>query len=65
VLAYVRALYETPACSPTVRESAQVQKMKKYMNYLGVGVEAKGQFLHQDSAASPRRPNSSASARSS
>ena len=46
VLAYVRALYET-ACSPTVRESAQVQKMKKYMNYLGVGVEAKGQFLHQ------------------
>jgi hypothetical protein len=30
-----------------VRESAQVQKMKKYMNYLGMGVEPTGQFLHQ------------------
>ena len=46
VLAYVRALYEA-VCSPAVRESAQVQKMKKYMNYLGVGVEPTGQFLHQ------------------
>jgi tRNA-dihydrouridine synthase len=46
VLAYVRALYEA-VCSPDVRESAQVQKMKKYMNYLGVGVEPTGQFLHQ------------------
>ena len=46
VLAYVRALYEA-VCSPAVRESAQVQKMKKYLNYLGVGVEPTGQFLHQ------------------
>jgi tRNA-dihydrouridine synthase B len=46
VLDYVRALYEA-VCSPGVRESAQVQKMKKYMNYLGVGVEPTGQFLHQ------------------
>jgi tRNA-dihydrouridine synthase len=46
VLAYVRALYEV-VCSPAARESAQVQKMKKYMNYLGVGVEPTGQFLHQ------------------
>ncbi len=46
VLAYVRALYEA-VCSPAARESAQVQKMKKYMNYLGVGVEPSGQFLHQ------------------
>jgi len=45
VLAYVRALYEA-VCSPAMRESAQVQKMKKYMNYLGVGVEPTGQFLH-------------------
>jgi nifR3 family TIM-barrel protein len=45
-LAYVRALYEA-VCSPAVRESAQVQKMKKYLNYLGVGVEPTGQFLHQ------------------
>ena len=46
VLAYVRALYAA-VCSPAARESAQVQKMKKYLNYLGVGVEPTGQFLHQ------------------
>ena len=46
VLAYVRALYEA-VCSPGVNELAQVQKMKKYMNYLGVGVEPTGQFLHR------------------
>jgi tRNA-dihydrouridine synthase len=46
VLEYVRALYET-TCSPDVRESAQVAKIKKYMNYLGVGVEPDGRFLHQ------------------
>jgi len=46
VLAYVRALYEA-VCLPDVTESAQVQKMKKYMNYFGVGVDAEGQFLHQ------------------
>jgi tRNA-dihydrouridine synthase len=45
VFAYVRALYDA-VCSPDVHESAQVQKMKKYMNYLGVGVDAEGQFLH-------------------
>jgi nifR3 family TIM-barrel protein len=46
VLEYVRALYDT-VCSPAVREDAQVQKMKKYMNYLGLGAEPSGQFLHQ------------------
>jgi tRNA-dihydrouridine synthase len=46
VLAYVWALYNA-VCSPEVRESAQVQKMKKYMNYLGVGVDGEGKFLHQ------------------
>src|SRR5262245_3747230 len=46
VLNYVRTLYDA-VCSPDVRESAQVQKMKKYMNYLGVGVEPTGQFLHR------------------
>lgn len=45
VLNYVRSLYDA-VCSPDVREAAQVQKMKKYMNYLGVGVEPTGQFLH-------------------
>src|SRR5438477_6217754 len=31
----------------SVRELSQVQKMKKYMNYLGAGVEPTGQFLHR------------------
>jgi tRNA-dihydrouridine synthase B len=46
VLAYVRALYEA-VCSPGVPESSQVQKMKKYMNFLGLGVDPKGAFLHE------------------
>jgi tRNA-dihydrouridine synthase len=46
VLQYVRSLYEA-VCSPEVSESAQVQKMKRYMNFLGVGAEPTGQFLHQ------------------
>jgi tRNA-dihydrouridine synthase len=46
VLGYVRALYEA-ACSPDAPEMAQVQRMKKYMNYLGLGVEPTGQFLHR------------------
>jgi len=45
VLAYVQALYEA-VCTPGVRESSQVQKMKKYLNYIGEGVESSGQFLH-------------------
>lgn len=53
VLNYVRSLYEA-VCSPDVRESAQVQKMKKYMNYLGVGVEPTGQFLHRIRRASTK-----------
>jgi len=46
VLDYVRALYDS-SCAPGLRESAGVQKMKKYMNYLGVGVESTGEFLHR------------------
>ena len=46
VLEYVRSLYDA-VCSPEVREASQVERMKKYMNYLGVGVDAEGQFLHQ------------------
>ena len=44
-LNYIRALYEA-VCSPAVREAAQVQKMKKYLNYVGLGVEPTGRFLH-------------------
>jgi len=38
VLAYIEALYDA-VCTPDVREPAQVQKMKKYLNYIGAGVE--------------------------
>jgi len=53
VLDYVRALYDA-VCSPDVREISQVQKMKKYLNYLGVGVDPAGRFLHQIRRATTR-----------
>lgn len=43
VLAYVEALYES-ACSDDVPEKSQVQKMKKYTNFLGEGIGP--DFLH-------------------
>ncbi|MEO8206540.1 MAG: tRNA-dihydrouridine synthase family protein [Chthoniobacterales bacterium] len=46
VLDYVRALYEM-TCPEDVKESAKVQKMKKYLNFLGLGVESSGKFLHE------------------
>jgi len=46
VLEYIRALYETVG-TPMPNENAHVQKMKKYMNYIGLGVEPTGQFLHR------------------
>jgi tRNA-dihydrouridine synthase len=46
VLEYIRALFEA-LCSPDVRESSQVEKVKKYLNFIGLGVEPTGQFLHQ------------------
>ena len=53
VLAYIEALYDA-VCGPDVTEQSQVQKMKKYMNYLGVGVEPSGQFLHDIRRASTK-----------
>ena len=53
VLDYIRALYEA-VCTPGIRESAQVQKMKKYLNYVGVGVEPTGKFLHDIRRVSTR-----------
>jgi tRNA-dihydrouridine synthase len=53
VLSYIRELYDA-VCSPDVRESAQVQKMKKYLNYLGLGVESGGDFLHRIRRAETR-----------
>ena len=44
VLAYVRALWENEI-TPGVPESAQVQRMKKFMNFIGEGVSE--QFLFE------------------
>src|SRR5687767_6493500 len=38
VLDYVRRLFAA-VCSPEVREVSQVQKMKKYLTFIGLGVE--------------------------
>jgi tRNA-dihydrouridine synthase B len=46
VLEYVSALYESVTVRG-LRESAQVQNMKKYMNFIGLGVEGTGEFLHR------------------
>jgi len=46
VLAYISALYEA-VTEPGVRDSSQVQKMKKYLNFIGAGVEPGGEFLHR------------------
>src|SRR5450755_4295162 len=45
VLKYIRALYETVR-PPQIKENAHIQKMKKYLNYIGLGIEPTGQFLH-------------------
>lgn len=45
VLGHIAELYEA-VCTPGVAEMAQVQKMKKYMNFLGEGLEEPEAFLH-------------------
>lgn len=45
VLGFIESLYEA-VCDPAVREVSQVQKMKKYLNYIAHGVEPTGQFQH-------------------
>jgi tRNA-dihydrouridine synthase B len=47
VLKYLRDLYEATTPAMDFRESAQVQKMKKYTNFIGVGVDPEGRFLHE------------------
>ncbi len=53
VLAYISDLYDA-VCTPGVPEKAQVQKMKKYMNFLGEGLEAREEFLHDIRRCSTR-----------
>jgi tRNA-dihydrouridine synthase len=43
---YVQDLYETTR-PPGLREAAHVRRLKKYLNYLGAGIEPTGQFLHR------------------
>ena len=43
VLRYIRALWENEI-TPGVRESAQVQRMKKFMNFIGEGIGAEFLF---------------------
>jgi tRNA-dihydrouridine synthase len=45
VLHYVTDLFEMTTPENYV-ERSQVQKMKKYMNYFGIGIDPKGRFLH-------------------
>jgi tRNA-dihydrouridine synthase B len=45
VLGYIRELWETQV-TPEARESAQVQRLKKFMNFIGEGVVPPGPFLH-------------------
>ena len=53
VLDYISDLYEA-VCSPGVPEKAQVQKMKKYMNFLGEGLDDSAAFLHDIRRCSTR-----------
>ena len=53
VLDYISELYDA-VCTPGVPEKAQVQKMKKYMNFLGEGLETREDFLHDIRRCSTR-----------
>jgi tRNA-dihydrouridine synthase len=46
VLEYVHALYDAVTVRG-VRESSQIANMKKYMNFIALGVEPTGEFLHR------------------
>lgn len=46
VLAYVQTLFEAVR-PPGLKSPEHVQKMKKYMNFIGLGADAEGEFLHQ------------------
>lgn len=45
VLKYVHELYHAVR-PPGIKSPAHVQKIKKYLNYLGLGIEPTGAFLH-------------------
>jgi tRNA-dihydrouridine synthase B len=45
VLAYIQELWDAQV-TPDARESAQVQRLKKFMNFIGEGAVPSGPFLH-------------------
>ena len=51
VLAYVQELVAAVR-PPQIPEHAHVKKMKKYLNFIGLGIESSAQFLHQIQRAS-------------
>ena len=53
LLSYIERLFESIACEG-LNEAAHVRKMKRYLNFIGVGVEPTGQFLHQIRRAGSR-----------
>jgi len=53
VLGYIDELYDATN-SPDVQEKYQVQSMKKYLNFIGLGVEPTGRFLHEMRRAQTR-----------
>jgi tRNA-dihydrouridine synthase len=46
VLDYIRELWDAQT-TPGARESAQVQRLKKFMNFIGEGIVPSGPFLHE------------------
>ena len=53
VLAYVAELWEAQTTADA-RESARVQRLKKFMNFIGEGLEPPGPFLHDIRRAATR-----------
>lgn len=53
VLDYIHALDEAVS-TRGIRDSAQVNNMKKYMNFIGLGIEPTGEFLHRMRRATTR-----------
>ncbi len=53
VLEYIGELYEA-VCTPGVPENSQVQRMKKYLNFIALGSEPTGRFLHDIRRVSTR-----------
>jgi tRNA-dihydrouridine synthase len=45
VLEYIKRLWEH-SIRPETREASQVMHMKRFMNFIGLGVDAEGEFLH-------------------